>query len=101
MRLVVAVLLSLSGAALFAQSHSDPTMLHAASAFLASLDAGQRAKAVLPFNSEERFHWFYVPVARKGIPLKELNAAQKQAALALLRAGLSEKGYSKAETIRK
>lgn len=101
LRLLAAVLLALPGAALFAQSLPDPTMLHTASAFLASLDGGQRAKAVLPFNSEERFRWFYVPVARKGIPLKELNAAQKQAALALLHAGLSEKGYSKAETIRK
>jgi hypothetical protein len=56
---------------------------------------------VLPFNSEERFRWFYTPVSRKGIPLKELSASQKSAGLALLRAGLSEKGYTKAEMIRK
>jgi len=85
-----------------AQSHTGTgEMLTAARAFLATLDSEQKAKAVLPFNSEERFHWFYTPVPRKGIPLKELNEAQRKAGLALLHAGLSEKGYSKAETIRK
>jgi Protein of unknown function (DUF3500) len=77
------------------------TMLDPARTFLATLDPAQKSKAVLPFNSEERFHWFYTPVSRKGIALKELKAAQRQAALGLLRAGLSEKGYSKAETIRR
>src|SRR5713226_5345931 len=77
------------------------TMLDAARTFLATLSPAQKSKGVLPFNSEERFHWFYTPVSRKGIPLKELNALQRQAGLALLRAGLSEQGYAKAQTIRK
>lgn len=76
------------------------TMLDAARTFVAALDPEQKSWAVLPFNSEERFHWFYTPVSRKGIPLKELNDPQRRAALALLRAGLSEKGYAKAEMIR-
>src|ERR1700730_5209059 len=76
-------------------------MRDAARKFLATLDPAQKSKALLPFNSEERFHRFYTPVSRKGVPLKELNASQQQAALALLHAGLSEKGYTKAETIRK
>jgi hypothetical protein len=79
----------------------DSTMLEAARSFLATLDPAQKSKAVLPFNSEERFHWFYTPVSRKGIPLKELKASQRESALALLRAGLSQKGYTKAEMIRK
>src|SRR5713101_3135794 len=77
------------------------SMLDAGRAFLATLDPAQKSKTVYPFNSEERFRWFYTPVSRKGIPLKELNATQQKAALALLHAGLSEKGYIKAETIRK
>src|SRR3979490_679203 len=76
-------------------------MLEAAGAFLATLEPAQKKKAVLPFNSEERFHWFYTPVSRKGIALKELNALQRQAGLAVLRAGLSEQGYAKAQAIRK
>src|SRR5690349_11655602 len=86
----------------FSQSGAPQSaMLASARTFIATLTPEQRSKAVLPFNSEERFHWFYTPVARKGLPLKEMNAAQKQAALKLLHAGLSEQGYTKAETIRR
>src|SRR5215470_371335 len=84
-----------------AQTATPTSMLQASRAFLAMLDAAQRARTVFPFNSDERFRWFYTPVSRKGIPLKELNASQQKAAVALLHAGLSEKGYTKAETIRK
>src|SRR5882762_893546 len=97
--MVLVASLAQTGAAQTARPASP--MLEAAGAFLATLKPAQKAKAVLPFNSEERFHWFYTPVSRKGIPLKELDASQQQTALALLRAGLSEKGYTKAETIRK
>jgi len=89
------------GTAVAGAAQTATAMLDATRAFLATLDPAQKSKAVLPFNSEERFRWFYTPVSRKGVPLKELNASQQKAALALLHAGLSEKGYSKAETIRK
>ena len=89
------------GTALASAAQTADAMLDATRAFLATLDSAQKSKAMLPFNSEERFRWFYTPVSRKGIPLKEMNASQQRAALALLHAGLSEKGYSKAETIRK
>src|SRR5262249_34416934 len=79
---------------------SGSAMLEDARKFLATLDPAQRSKAVLPFNSEERFHWFYTPVSRKGISLKELNASQREAALSLLRAGLSERVHTKAATMR-
>jgi len=102
-RLLLALVLVPALAQTAAAQTSPPasTMLDAARAFLATLAPAQKSKAVLPFNSEERFHWFYTPVSRKGIPLKELNTLQQQAALALLRAGLSEKGYTKVELIRK
>src|SRR5260370_19655470 len=101
-RLLTALLLVPALAQTAAAQPSPPasTMLDAARAFLATLAPAQKSKAVLPFNSEERFHWFYTPVSRKGIPLKELNTLQQQAALALLRAGLSAKGYTKVELIR-
>jgi hypothetical protein len=91
--------LAQTGAAQAARPASP--LLEAASAFLATLEPAQKSKAILPFNSEERFRWFYMPASRKGIPLKELNALQQQAGLALLRAGLSEQGYEKSQTIRK
>jgi hypothetical protein len=77
-----------------------PTMVSAARAFLDSLSPEQKQKAQMSFDAEERLNWFYTPVPRKGLTLKEMSDAQRNAAMSLLRAGLSEKGYSKAETIR-
>ena len=75
-------------------------MAEAANAFLATLDQDQRPMAKLALDSEERFKWFFVPRARAGLPLKRMTPAQRSAVRALLGAGLSEKGYSKAETVR-
>src|SRR5258706_9547136 len=100
LRLLLTLTIAL-GTAVAGAAQTATSMLDATRAFLATLDSAQKSKAVLPFNSEERFRWFYTPVSRKGVPLKDLNASQQKAALALLHAGLSEKGYSKAETIRK
>jgi hypothetical protein len=78
----------------------SPNMVTAARSFLAALTPELKQKAQLPFDTDERMNWFYTPVPRKGLPLKEMNERQRKAAFDLLRAGLSEKGYSKAETIR-
>lgn len=81
----------------------EAAMAGAASKFLASLDAPRKSKATIPFNDvQERLNWHFVPKfnQRKGLPLKEMTPDQQKAALALLRAGLSEKGYQKAGSIR-
>jgi hypothetical protein len=75
-------------------------LLTAARVFLETLTPAQRERAQLPFEAEERFVWHYTPVSRRGLPLKEMSEPQRQAAMNLLRAGLSEPGYAKAETIR-
>lgn len=82
-----------------AQEVAGP-LTKAAMTFLDALDDQQRAKARHAFDSEERFNWFYIPKDREGLPLKQMNAAQQQLALAAVKAGLSEAGYTKAETIR-
>lgn len=79
---------------------SGAPLMRATNAFRDSLDAPLRAKASLPFNGEERLNWHYFPKERRGVALKELNPAQRQSALDLLKAALSEKGYAKAETVR-
>lgn len=76
------------------------TMAAAAQALLASLDDAGRAKIRFPFDAEERLNWHFIPRERKGLPLKEMTAPQRDAAMRLLRTGLGEKGYTKAETIR-
>jgi hypothetical protein len=72
----------------------------AASAFLATLAPAERSKVQLSFDSDERFNWFYIPKDRVGLPLKQMSREQQGAALRLIEAGLSQKGYSKAEAIR-
>ncbi len=75
-------------------------MVSAARAFLDLLTPELKKAAQLPFDSDERVNWHYIPRQRQGLPLKAMTRAQRQAATSLLRTGLSEKGYSKAETIR-
>lgn len=100
--LIVAVLLVLISAVPGTAPPPAPpaAMVTAARAFLDSLTPELKTKAQFPFDAEERANWFYTPVPRKGLPLKEMSEAQRRAAMNLLRSGLSEKGYTKAETIR-
>src|SRR5258708_26717751 len=78
---------------------SASIMSDAAKAFLTSLTAEQRGKAVFPLDADERMNWFYTPVPRKGLPLKEMTTAQQKLAFALLGAGLSQRGFIKASSI--
>jgi hypothetical protein len=75
-------------------------MASAARAFLDTLSPDLKAKAQLSFDGEERLNWHYIPRERRGLPLKEMSDAQRRAAMNLLRSGLSERGYSKAEAVR-
>jgi hypothetical protein len=83
----------------YTRIHSASIMSDAAKAFLASLNADQRAQATFQFQDDERFDWHYIPKPRKGLPLRDMTSEQKQLAHALLAAGLSQRGYIKASTI--
>jgi hypothetical protein len=74
-------------------------MAHAAKVFLDSLWGEQRAKAFFEAADAEQFNWFYTPVPRKGLPLREMTSGQRQLALALLSAGLSQNGFAKSLTV--
>ena len=79
--------------------HAASLMTECASRFLAALDTNQRGKATLPFDSDERLNWHFIPKERKGLPLREMTPYQKHLASALLASGLSQTGYIKAVTI--
>ena len=83
----------------YSRADSAPTMASTANNFLASLYPEQREKAAFRVDDDERFNWFYTPVQRKGLPLREMTSGQRQLALALLSAGLSPRGYIKGMTI--
>jgi Protein of unknown function (DUF3500) len=75
-------------------------MRDAALSLLGSLGPAERVRASIDFGSEQRFDWHYVPRERRGLPLQAMSTDQRGLAFALLRIGLSERGYTKAETIR-
>lgn len=71
-------------------------MAEAASRFLATLDDAQRAKAIYAFDDAERLRWHWTTPGsfpRNGLALRQMTGAQKDAALALLQSGLSERGF--------
>src|SRR5215471_10491166 len=67
--------------------------------FLNALPAGQKAKAVLSFEDAQRLDWHYIPKTRKGLPIREMSAACRNLASALLAAALAPRGLIKAHTI--
>ncbi|MEO5823145.1 MAG: DUF3500 domain-containing protein [Vicinamibacteraceae bacterium] len=75
-------------------------MRDAATAFLSTLDAGQKTATTFAFTSDERENWFFTPVPRKGLAYFSMSDAQRAAAVKLLKTGLSAKGFSKVEAIR-
>lgn len=67
--------------------------------FLNSLSPELRREAVFELDDAERMNFHFVPITRKGPTFHDFNEAQKQAALALLRASLSDEGYRKSTEI--
>ncbi|MBK9711311.1 MAG: DUF3500 domain-containing protein [Kouleothrix sp.] len=78
---------------------SAALMASAANRFLAALTPKQRAACTFGFEDEQRFDWHFLPRSRKGLPLKELDARQRQLAHDLLKTGLSQRGYLKATNV--
>ncbi len=85
--------------AAYYRTSTPATMTKAASQFLDSLTAEQKSKVSFPMEDTERENWFFTPVPRKGLPLREMTPEQQHLATALLSAGLSQPGFIKAETI--
>lgn len=76
------------------------SMVDAANSFLSSLDPAQRQQAQYEFDHEERLNWHFIPRQRNGLPYKEMNDAQREAARALMQTFLSSAGMEKIENVR-
>jgi len=71
-----------------------------AEAFIGTLDDKQKTVALMPYGSADRVDWHFIPKkTRKGLVIREMNSAQRTAALRLVKAALSEAGYDKASKI--
>jgi len=111
---VIAMLLSLSPLAR-AQTPQTPAartqvtessttrVVAAANVFLSTLDEKQRAAVVYKFDDQQqRARWSNFPtgvVPRGGLPLKDLDEAQRTAVMQLLGAALSPQGLEKVQQI--
>jgi hypothetical protein len=102
MRIIAATFVLLSLVAIGFKVAGDPGSQAAvfANSFLGQLDDEQKATAVMPYDSEKRVDWHFIPKkTRKGLMMRNMNEAQRVAALRLLRSALSEAGYAKASKI--
>jgi len=71
-----------------------------ANAVIALLNDTQKAKALYPFDTAERFRFMYVPLEdRKGISMNELNDAQREAVFTLLKTSLADETIKKIKAI--
>ena len=96
---LMSLLLAAFGAAVLSAQRTPAAaaaMTTAASAFLESLNAEQRKQATYPLGSEEYLRWNFIPTEafpRNGLRLKDMTEAQQKLAHALLKSGLSDRGY--------
>jgi hypothetical protein len=65
--------------------------------FMDSLDPNLQVKYL--FQDAERGNFHFFPIARRGVPLKDLNEGQRQLAYSLMNGSLSHVGMQKAYTI--
>lgn len=98
----LSILLSLSLTAAIAQTATS-RIVSAANTFLSTLDQKQRQSVLFSFDDEQqRKLWSNFPVSivpRAGISMKEMNPAQRSAAMALLASALSPRGFEKVQQI--
>ena len=86
-----------------AQQSATADIVRTANTFLSALDAKQRQHVLYAFDDDQqRVRWSNFPTAmvpRGGISLKEMTAAQRSAAMALVAAALSPRGFEKVQQI--
>lgn len=89
----------LFGCSLFMAIASSQELNTLATEFLNTLDPELKSKTIFTIDSEERLNFHFVPIKRKGPTFHDFNEKQKNAAMALLRASLSNEGLRKTKEI--
>ena len=67
--------------------------------FVDSLSVDQKSKTLFHFNDGERVFWYYPPMNRHGLPLRDMDENQRSLAYALMSSGLSEAANTRAHQI--
>jgi hypothetical protein len=106
---IAAISLAVSVSSIAQQAATSPagtsaSIVSAADAFLASLDATQRQSVLYDFDdNEQRARWSNFPtgvVPRGGLNFRQMSAPQREGAMKLLATVLSPMGLEKVEQIR-
>ena len=74
-------------------------MVDAAKAFVGSLNEQQKAKATFEYMDGERIFWYYPPMNRHGLPLRDMGPTQRELAIAVMASGLTPESYEQAKLI--
>ncbi len=101
-RTILIALSLMTGVTLVADSNGaddEPKAAEAARSLLQALPESKRSQAQLPFESDERTKWNYVPMKRAGVPLADLDANQKTLVDSLLGSALSPQALETAQGI--
>jgi hypothetical protein len=94
--LTLALAVALAAGAVVSAQRTSGAMATAATAFLGALTPEQRTQATFAFEAAERMRFNFIPdemFPRNGLPLKAMTEPQRKLAHALLRTGLSDRGY--------
>ena len=81
------------------QAHAVGEITQAASAFLGSLSADQKAKATFHYLDGERIFWYYPPMNRHGLPLRDMDENQRSLAMAIVEKTLDPVAYHRTKQI--
>jgi hypothetical protein len=92
------ILILLVATRILAQNNQNQAY-NTANALLKSLNKDQLQKIYIDINSDEHRTWYYTPISRCGLMLKEMTEPQRALAMNLLKATLSEQGATKAIAI--
>lgn len=100
MRRINGLMVSVCLCLLFITHGKGQKPVTAATRFISLLTPTQQARALYPFDAEERYTFIFLPSDnRKGITIGELDDEQKKAAMALVRSCLSEQATKKVTEI--
>ena len=74
-------------------------MAEACSRWLGSLSPEQKGKATFQYEDGERVFWYYPPLNRHGLALRDMDEGQRKLAYAIMASGLNNDAYTKATQI--
>ena len=98
--LLIVTVGSSAGWTYFKRDSAGTEMTRSAQLFLATLDDDEKVQTLLDYETPKRVGWHFIPKNdRKGLQIRDMNKAQREATHRLLKGALSRVGYDKSTTI--